>query len=231
MSTTTTGPARISVIIPTLEEESAIASTIVSAAGADEILVIDGGSRDRTCEIATAVGARLVTSVPGRGRQLAAGARAARGDVLLFLHADTRLPAGFAHEVRRIVTSGRCSWGRFDLRFDRDTLLLALIARLISWRSRLTRGATGDQAIFVRRDAYERVGGISEDVLFEDVSLCRRLKRDGRMGVPAGVVITSSRRWRRGGTIRTSLLMWTLKGLYLAGVPAARLARFYPNVR
>jgi hypothetical protein len=150
---------------------------------------------------------------------------------LLFLHADTRLPAGFAHEVRRIVTSGRCSWGRFDLRFDRDTLLLALIARLISWRSRLTRGATGDQAIFVRRDAYERVGGISEDVLFEDVSLCRRLKRDGRMGVPAGVVITSSRRWRRGGTIRTSLLMWTLKGLYLAGVPAARLARFYPNVR
>ena len=129
------------------------------------------------------------------------------------------------------MTTERCSWGRFDLRFDRDTPLLALIARLISWRSRVTRGATGDQAIFVRRDAFERVGGISEDVLFEDVSLSRRLKRDGRMGVPAGVVVTSSRRWRHGGTIRTSLLMWTLKGLYLAGVPAARLARFYPNVR
>lgn len=227
----TKDPVRISVIIPTLEEESAIASTIASAAGADEILVIDGGSRDRTREIATAAGARLVTLPPGRGRQLAAGARAATGDVLLFLHADTRLPAGFADEVRRIVTSGRCSWGRFDLRFDRGTVLLALIARLISWRSRLTRGATGDQAIFARRDAYERVGGIPEEVLFEDVSLCRRLKRDGRMGVPTGVVITSSRRWRRGGTIRTSLLMWTLKALYFAGVPAARLARFYPNVR
>jgi rSAM/selenodomain-associated transferase 2 len=231
MSTMTPGHVRISVIIPTLEEESAIAPTISSAAGADEILVIDGGSRDRTCEIATAAGARLVTSVPGRGRQLAAGARAARGDVLLFLHADTRLPAGFADEVRRMVTNRGCSWGRFDLRFDRDTPLLALIALLISWRSRITRGATGDQAIFVRRDEYERVGGISEDELFEDVSLCRRLKRDGRMGVPAGVVITSSRRWRRGGTIRTSLLMWALKALYLAGVPAARLARFYPNVR
>jgi len=227
----TADSARISVIIPALEEESAIASTIASAAGADEVLVVDGGSRDRTREIAAAAGARLLTSAPGRGRQLAAGARAVSGDVLLFLHADTRLPADFANEVRRIVTTGGYTWGRFDLRFDRDTPLLALISRLISWRSRLTRGATGDQAIFVRRDAYERVGGISEDVLFEDVSLCRRLKRDGRMGVPAGVVITSSRRWRRGGTIRTSLLMWALKGLYLAGVPATRLARFYPDSR
>jgi hypothetical protein len=151
--------------------------------------------------------------------------------VLLFLHADTQLPAGFAEDVRRVLANDRCTWGRFDLRFDHDDLLLALIARLISWRSCLTRGATGDQAIFVRRDAYERVGGISEDVLFEDVALCRRLKRDGEMGVATGVVITSSRRWRQRGTIRTSLRMWVLKSLYLAGVPAARLARFYPDVR
>jgi len=227
----TTDGARISVIIPTLAEEDTIAQSIASAVGADEILVVDGGSRDRTREIASAAGATVLTCAPGRGRQLAAGVRAAHGDVLLFLHADTRLPVGFAADVRRILTVGRCTWGRFDLRFERPTPLLAVIARLICWRSRLTRGATGDQAIFVRRDTYDRVGGIAEDVLFEDVDLCRRLKRAGRMGVPAGVVSTSPRRWRRGGTLRTSLLMWALKSLYLAGVPAERLARFYRHVR
>jgi len=227
----TAGSASVSVIIPTLEEEQSIALTIASAEEADEVIVVDGGSRDRTREIAAAAGATVMTSMPGRGRQMAAGARRARGDVLLFLHADTQLPVGFAEDVRRIVTISGCAWGRFDVRFDRETRLLVLIARLISWRSRLTRGATGDQAIFARRDAYERVGGITEDLLFEDVALCRRLKREGRMGIPPGFVTTSSRRWRRGGAIRTSLVMWTLKGLYLAGVPAARLARFYPHVR
>ena len=227
----TAAAARISVIIPTLEAEHSIAAAIASADGADEILVVDGGSRDRTCAVATAAGATVLTTAAGRGRQLAVGARAANGDVFLFLHADSRLPTGFAGEVRHVLGEDRCSWGRFELRFDRETPLLRLIARLISYRSRLTRGATGDQAIFVRRDAYERVGGISEDVLFEDVALCRRLKQDGKMGVPAGFVITSSRRWRRHGTLRTSVRMWVLKALYLAGVPAARLARFYPHVR
>ena len=227
----TASAVRISVVIPTLDEEQSIAAAIASAGEADEVIVVDGGSRDGTCTTSAAAGAMVLHSAAGRGRQLAVGARAARGDVLLFLHADTRLPTGFAADVRLVLADAGCTWGRFDLRFDHSRPLLALIARLISWRSRLTRGATGDQAIFVRRDAYERVGGISEDVLFEDVALCRRLKRDGKMGVPTGVVITSSRRWRRRGTIRTSLRMWVLKSLYLAGVPAARLARFYPHVR
>jgi rSAM/selenodomain-associated transferase 2 len=224
--------ARISVIIPTLDEEHSVASAIASAAGATEILVVDGGSRDRTCEIAVTAGAEvLVAWAAGRGSQLSAGARAATGEILLFLHADTRLPAGFAAEVCRLLMVEGCTWGRFDVRFDRETPLLALIARLISYRSRLTHGATGDQAIFVRRDAYDRVGGITEDLLFEDVALCRRLKRDGPMGVPRGSVITSSRRWRRSGPLRTSLRMWVLKLLYLAGVPASSLVRFYPPVR
>jgi GT2 family glycosyltransferase len=122
-------------------------------------------------------------------------------------------------------------WGRFDLRFDEAGPLLRLIARLISWRSRMSRVATGDQAIFVTREVFELAGGIRETELFEDVDLCRRLKRHGRMGVPRRRVVTSSRRWRMRGTWRTTLLMWTLKLLYLCGVPARRLARFYRNVR
>jgi len=224
-------PVRISVIIPALEEEASIAFAISSADEADEIIVVDGGSEDRTREVAAAAGAIVLRSAAGRGRQLAAGVEAASGDVVLFLHADTRLPTGFSGEVSRLVAIGGCTWGRFDVRFDHETPLLALIARLISYRSRLTRGATGDQAIFASRDAYHRVGGIAEEALFEDVDLCRRLKRDGRMGVPDGFAITSSRRWRRGGVLRTSLCMWALKALYLAGVPARRLTRFYPHVR
>jgi rSAM/selenodomain-associated transferase 2 len=227
----TSAGLRISVVVPTLNEERSIEAALASSEGVHERIVVDGGSSDRTCPIAAAAGANVLRCAAGRGRQLAAGARAATGDILLFLHADTRLPAGFAHDVGRLLGEEGCSWGRFDLRFDRSTPLLALIARLISWRSWLTRGATGDQAIFVTRDAYDRIGGISEDVLFEDVALCRRLKRAGKMGIPRGFVVTSSRRWRQRGAIRTSLLMWALKFLYLAGVPAERLARFYANIR
>jgi rSAM/selenodomain-associated transferase 2 len=181
-------------------------------------------------KVAAAAGARVMTSNRGRGTQLACGAVAAHGDVLLFLHADTLLPVGFREEVLRIVGGGAV-WGRFDVRFDEGTPLVHAIAHLISWRSRLTRGATGDQAMFVRRDVFDRIGGFREAVLFEDVDLSRRLKRSGRMGIPGHPVVTSARRWRRHGAVRTSLRMWTLKLLYLAGVPASTLARYYPNTR
>jgi rSAM/selenodomain-associated transferase 2 len=220
---------RLSVIIPTLNEREAIEHAIRSAAGADEIIVVDGGSTDATPAIAEAAGARVVSAPRGRGRQLAEGAALARGDVLLFLHADTTLPSGFRTEV--VGALADAEWGRFDLRFDDAGLLLRFIAHLISVRSRFSRVATGDQAIFVKRRAFEAVGGIREEELFEDIDLCRRLKRHGRMGVPAGFVTTSSRRWRSGGTWRTTWLMWTLKLVYLSGVPARRLARFYRDAR
>jgi rSAM/selenodomain-associated transferase 2 len=222
---------RISVIIPTLDEAELIAGTLDSTTGAQEVIVVDGGSSDATISIATARGARILRAARGRGRQLAAGADAATGDVLLFLHADSVLPTGYAEFVRDVVVGQGCSWGRFDLRFDAGGPLLSLIARLISWRSRLTRGATGDQAIFALRDTYQRVGGFAELGLFEDVSLCRRLKRDGRMGIPNGYVVTSARRWRRHGALRTSFRMWGLKALYLAGVRPAVLERYYRDVR
>lgn len=221
---------RLSIIVPVLDESAILARTLRSAAEADEVIVVDGGSSDTSREVAAAAGARVITSQRGRGLQMNAGAEAAAGTVLLFLHADTLLPRGFAREVCRVIESG-AGWGRFDLRFDEGGALLSLIALLISYRSRFTRGATGDQAIFVRRELFEAVGGYSEDLLFEDVALCRAIRPLGVMGVPRLPAVTSSRRWRSAGTLRTSLLMWGLKLLYLAGVPASRLARLYRNVR
>jgi len=224
---------RLSIIVPVLNESAILArslATVVGADGVDEVIVVDGGSSDDTRAIAAAVGAQLLTSERGRGLQMNAGAAAATGELLLFLHADTELPLGFAQELRRVIEKG-AGWGRFDLRFDQGGLLLGLIAWLISRRSRLTRCATGDQAIFVRRELFESVGGYTEGLLFEDVALCRRLKHLAVMGIPQHPVVTSSRRWRRAGTLRTSLLMWGLKLLYLAGFPSPRLARFYRDVR
>jgi rSAM/selenodomain-associated transferase 2 len=220
---------RLSVIIPTLNEGANVARAIRSAAEAEEILVVDGGSVDQTMDAARDAGARVVVSQRGRGRQLAHGAAIATGDVLLFLHADTALPAGFRADVADVLAAAE--WGRFDLRFDEGGPLLRFIAVLISLRSRVSRVATGDQAIFVKRDLFDIAGGIREPELFEDIDLCRRLRRHGRMGVPARPAVTSARRWRSAGTWRTTFLMWTLKLAYLCGVPAERLHRYYRDVR
>jgi rSAM/selenodomain-associated transferase 2 len=222
---------RLSVIIPTLNEADRVARAIRSAAGADEVIVVDGASTDETCAVAAALGARIVECASGRGRQIARGTEVASGDVFLFLHADTQLPDGFREEVMQLVESNGVAWGRFDVRFDTGGRLLRLIARLISLRSRVSRIATGDQAIFVTRTAFRAVGGIREPELFEDIDLTRRLRRHGRMGIPRRHVVTSSRRWLEAGTLQTTLRMWLLRALYLAGVPSRRLAQHYRHVR
>ncbi len=224
-------PLRVSVVVPTLNEEQSIAHVLAAASEADEIVVADGGSCDGTVVAARQAGARVIEAPCGRARQMNAGAAAACGEVLVFVHADTLLPSGFADEVRALLGDGGHGWGRFDVRFDRRGFLLDRIAWLISTRSRISRGATGDQAIFVRRDLFEDLGGYGDLPLFEDVEICRRLKRVAPMGIPSHPVVTSARRWQAGGAIRTSLRMWTLKGLYLLGVSPERLAAFYRNVR
>ena len=208
-----------------------IAQALESAAGADEILVVDGGSTDRTVEVALGYGARVVGSERGRGAQQNAGGRLASSDVLLFLHADSLLPPGFRDDVLRALERSAAGWGRFDVELRPAGPLLYLIGRLISVRSRISRGATGDQGIFMLRSLFDRIGGFAEQGLFEDVEICRRLKREAAMAIPCGRMITSSRRWRSDGVLRTTLLMWTIKLAYLAGVPAARLERFYRNAR
>ena len=222
---------KLSVIVPALDEERSIARALASAAEADERIVVDGGSRDCTASIAEATGATVVQGPRGRGLQQQLGADRATGDVLLFLHADSVLPPGFRASVLAGLAEPGVCWGRFDLRFDEAGTLLRLIAWLISTRSRMMRVATGDQAIFVTRAAFERVGGFRERQLFEDLDLTRRLKREGMMMIPPVPVVTSSRRWRNDGTLRTTLLMWGLKALYLSGVPAERLAGYYRRAR
>lgn len=224
---------RLSVVVPALDEAGQIAATLASARGPGvaEVIVVDGGSGDDTAALARAAGATVLAAERGRARQMNAGAAAATGDVLLFLHADTRLPAGFAVAVADALADPAVVGGRFDLRLEPATPFLDLTAALINLRSRLTRIATGDQALFVRRDVFAALGGFEDLPLMEDVAFSRALKRRGRIACLRERVATSSRRWQRDGPLRTVLLMWWLRFLYWCGVPADRLKQRYADTR
>ncbi|WP_420127951.1 TIGR04283 family arsenosugar biosynthesis glycosyltransferase [Longimicrobium sp.] len=222
---------RISIIIPALNEAAGIADTLrplqpLRARG-HEVVVVDGGSADGTMQIARPLADRVIASPPGRARQQNAGADAATGDVLLFLHADTQLPPDAdGLVIGGLMRSGR-GWGRFDVRLSGRRPLLRVVERMMSLRSRLTGIATGDQAIFVRRGWFRRADGFPRIPLMEDVALCGTLRR---MGPPLCLrqrVLTSSRRWEQRGILRTILLMWRLRAEYALGADPARLARRY----
>ena len=223
----------IAVIIPTLNEEQALPDTLAGARrlGFDEIVVVDCGSTDRTQAISTSQGVRCMTAAPGRARQMNAGAAASQADVLLFLHADTHLPADARHAIERALDDPACVGGRFDVRFERNRGLAWLVARLISLRSRWSGIATGDQALFVRRSTFEQLGGFAEIPLMEDVDFSRRLKCAGRVAPLRTRVVTSYRRWERCGIFRTIGLMWTLRFLYWVGVNPHKLKDLYASVR
>jgi rSAM/selenodomain-associated transferase 2 len=223
----------VSVIVPTLDEERTL-DAIISAArqpGLLEVIVVDGGSRDRTVDVARACADRVLLGARGRAAQMNAGAAVARGDVLLFLHADTRLPPGCHGAIMHALADDLVVGGRFDLRLDAPGIPYRIIERMVSLRSRLTRVATGDQAIFARRSMFERLGGFPELPLMEDIAFCRALKRAGRIACLRERVVTSARRWQRRGVVRTVLLMWALRAAYYAGVSPARLARAYGDAR
>jgi rSAM/selenodomain-associated transferase 2 len=190
--------------------------------------VVDGGSVDATTAVASRFPrVRLLASPRGRARQMNAGARAARGDVLLFLHADTLLPDGALAAVKVAVTDPGVVGGRFDVSFDNPRPVFRMIAWFMNRRSQWSGISTGDQAIFVRGPVFEALGGYPEMPLMEDVELCRLLKRRGRL-VPLRLAVrTSARKWERDGALRTILLMWALRFLYMVGVPPQRLHRWY----
>jgi rSAM/selenodomain-associated transferase 2 len=195
---------------------------------AAEVVLVDGGSRDATMAVAARFPrVRLLASPRGRARQMNAGAGTARGEVFLFLHADTRLPDGALAAVEAAVTEPGVVGGHFDVRFDNPRAVFRMIAWFMNLRSRWSGISTGDQAIFVRRDVFEATDGYPEMPLMEDVELCRRLKRRGRLAPLRLAVRTSARKWERDGALRTILLMWALRFLYMVGVPPGRLHRWY----
>jgi rSAM/selenodomain-associated transferase 2 len=224
---------RISVIIPVLNEEKSIAATLteLQRLRPEEMILVDGGSSDATREICQRFGVELYQSPPGRAAQMNFGAQRASGDVLLFLHADTRLPPSAFDDIRTALQERKVVGGRFDVQLDNPRPLLKLIGFMISLRSRLSKVGTGDQAIFVRREIFRELGGYPDIPLMEDVALSRALKRRGTVACLRSRVVSSARRWETDGIGRTILKMWTLKTLYLLGISPVRLKRYYGDTR
>ncbi len=233
-------PLSVAVVMPVLNESGRVRRQLVRLhkfPELDEVLIVDGGSRDKTREIAemyameTASGShgpvmRVMTAPRGRALQMNAGAADAGSDILLFLHVDTVLPDTAPARIRAAVSGGRL-WGYFEVRLSGRHALFRVIERLMNLRTRLTGIVTGDQALFVRRDVFRMLGGFAPIALMEDVEFSRRLKWLGRPARIREQVETSTRRWERRGIYRTVFLMWTLRLLYWLGVSPKRLARWY----
>ncbi len=219
---------RLSVIIPTLNEETTIAHTLecVRGGSAWEVVVVDGQSTDRTREIARAQGATVVESLPGRGRQLTLGASIATGDTLLFLHADTSLPSGFDDYIFRTLDQPGVCAGAFRLLIDAEGRPFRVIEKMVNFRSRFRQMPYGDQAIFVSTDAFREAGGFPDLPIMEDYVLIRRLRRLGRIEIAPATVVTSARRWIKHGVWRTTLRNQICIIAYRLGVPLARIARW-----
>ncbi len=221
----------LSIVIPVWREArnlDALLAGLIADFGDDEIIVVDGGSDDGSGEVVRRFPrVTFLESPRGRARQMNAGARTAKGMILLFLHADTRLPPGARAAILDGLRDEAVVGGRFDVRFDNPGPAFRMIAVLMNRRSRLSGISTGDQAIFVRRSVFEALGGYAEIPLMEDVELTRRLKRAGRLAALRLRVTTAARKWEQEGVVRTILLMWALRFFYFCGVSPARLHRWY----
>ena len=222
---------RLSIIVPVLNEASGIEAILASLTGLRragcEAIVVDGGSSDDTVARATPLCDQLIESTRGRAAQMNAGAFAARTALLLFLHADTRLPPGALDAIEAAMRGRAPAWGRFDVRLDSPRASLALVGAMMNLRSRLTGIATGDQALFMTRDAFERVGGFPDIALMEDVEISARLQRLAQPVCLHLKVLTSARRWETRGVLATVVLMWCLRLAYFLGASPEALARRY----
>ena len=222
---------KLSIIIPVLNEAAGLPQLIARItplrACGTEIIIVDGGSTDGSPELVRRAGITLLNAGPGRARQMNAGAAAAHGDALLFLHADTVLPPFADQIVCAAIATGARQWGRFDVSIDGRHWMLPVVAATMNLRSRLSGIATGDQAIFVRRKAFDTAGGFPDLPLMEDIELSRRLKAVSRPACLRHKVHTSGRRWESRGVWRTIILMWSLRWAWWRGTPAEALARRY----
>lgn len=220
---------RCSIIIPTLNEAQTIAANLNSLQtfrNCCEIIVVDGGSADKTLEIAKPLVDKLISSAKGRAIQMNTGAKIAQGSVLIFLHADTVLPENAISLIQK-VTADRQNWGHFCVKLHGHHIMLFVIAFLMNWRSRLTEIATGDQVIFVSKTLFNSAGQYSLIPLMEDITLCKKLKQISRPICLPAKVTTSGRRWEHFGIFNTILLMWRLRFQYFLGADPAKLALLY----
>jgi rSAM/selenodomain-associated transferase 2 len=228
-----TAKPSLSIVIPVLDEAPNIVAALQALAPlrtrSAEVIVVDGGSHDGTIALASPLADRVVNSARGRATQMNAGAAVAGGDVLLFLHADTRLSTNADQLIAEGLARSRRAWGRFDVSIQGSHRLLPLIAASMNARSRITGITTGDQAMFVTREAFNAVGGFPEIALMEDITLARRLKDISPPLCLRARVATSGRRWEQRGVFRTVFLMWRLRLAYFFGANPTELARRYSN--
>ncbi|MDQ2076015.1 TIGR04283 family arsenosugar biosynthesis glycosyltransferase [Marinimicrobium sp. ABcell2] len=228
----TPNPVTVSIVIPILNEGVALPRLLNHVRGLGrqegiEVLFVDGGSSDESPTLVSDAGFKLLHGKPGRARQMNAGAAQAQGRLLIFLHADTYLPnLNLADLLHRLDRKGR-TWGRFDVTIEGRTFWLPVVAKLMNARSRLTGIATGDQCLFMTREAFEQVGGFPNQPLMEDVEICSRLKAYSRPLCLREKVVTSGRRWDERGTWRTIGLMWRLRWAYWRGESPSRLLARY----
>ena len=221
----------VSVIIPTLNEAHTIKDALISVGHGGELIVVDAGSHDSTIKIASRFTEKIILSERGRGGQMDRGAREAKGDVLLFLHADTKLPEDWKNQVAGVLKDDEVIGGGFRLKIDSRKICFRIMKEIINWRSKHLGLIYGDQAIFARRDAFFAVGGFMGLPLMEDVDLIKRLKSKGKVVLLGANVSTSSRHWEKKGILMTTLRNWTFLGLYYLGVSPEKLYKRYYAVR
>jgi hypothetical protein len=218
----------ISIIIPTLNEQSHIVACLASTRRAPNVerIVVDGGSNDQTREMALSCGAKVLKTLAGRARQMNAGAKSAEGDLLLFLHADTHLPKGFAECVRNSLSRPGVVAGAFGFCLQPTSPGLRFIERTVNWRSRYLQLPYGDQAIFLRSALFREMGGYRDIPIMEDYEFIQRLKKKGRIFTAQVPAITSARRWEKLGILKTTLMNYAIVIAYHLGVAPARICRF-----
>jgi rSAM/selenodomain-associated transferase 2 len=224
-------PPRLSIIIPVLNEARNLQAhlPLLQAArqAGHELILVDGGSTDEGPALAAPLVDKLVHSPAGRAAQMNAGAAQASGEVLLFLHVDTRLPEGAIALLQQAFVQPAVQWGRFDVCLSGTHPAFRLIETMINLRSRVSGVATGDQALFLRAGLFHAIGGFPAIPLMEDVAITKTLRRLSRPLCLRECVTTSSRRWEQQGIVRTVVLMWWLRLLYVLGVSPTRLRDMY----
>ena len=227
---------KISIIIPVLNDAARMHTLLAELSVSQgisqaEIIVVDGGSQDESVEIAREYDCTVLTSSPGRAKQMNLGATMATNEVVLFLHADSFPPIGFESLIVFGLTQSGKSWGRFNVKLSGQQWLLKIVAGMMNWRSSMTGICTGDQGLFVVKDAFNAIGGFPVIPLMEDIEISRRLNTLSQPFIVEAALTTSSRRWEKEGIIKTILLMWQLRALYFFGVSPAKLALRYQSGR